>query len=197
MISSTGTGTAAANDLRAVCRDWDRYQSVWAYSPDADKLLGVPSPFPACSCSQPSRMVKRSPAGAISMPLLDLDPRRGVVDPSKNRAWCNTTKDIVLPRPPASCFRESAGEIGILIDGIEEWSAHHLPRLDDRVDRRRQCDVAGCQKPDGATSYSLRADLVWSACLDRPSNLRRALNPFQGMTSSRGTVASPLSPTLN
>lgn len=64
--------------------------------------------------------------GAISMPLLDLDPKKEVVDPSKpSLVYCHegyraTTAASIL-------LRESAGEIGILIDGIEGWSALGLP----------------------------------------------------------------------
>ena len=64
--------------------------------------------------------------GAISMPLLDLDQKKNVVDPSKpSLVYCHegyraTTAASIL-------LRESAGEIGILIDGIEGWSALGLP----------------------------------------------------------------------
>ena len=64
--------------------------------------------------------------GAISMPLLDLDPKKDVVDPSKpSLVYCHegyraTTAASIL-------LREGAGEIGILIDGIEGWSALDLP----------------------------------------------------------------------
>jgi len=64
--------------------------------------------------------------GAISMPLLDLDPKKDVVDPSKpSLVYCHegyraTTAASIL-------LREGAGEIGILIDGIEGWSALGLP----------------------------------------------------------------------
>jgi rhodanese-related sulfurtransferase len=64
--------------------------------------------------------------GAISMPLLDLDQKKDVVDPSKpSLVYCHegyraTTAASIL-------LRESGGEIGILIDGIEGWSALGLP----------------------------------------------------------------------
>jgi rhodanese-related sulfurtransferase len=64
--------------------------------------------------------------GAISMPLLDLNPEKNVIDPSKpSLVYCHegyraTTAASLL-------LRESAGEVGILIDGIEGWSALGLP----------------------------------------------------------------------
>jgi len=64
--------------------------------------------------------------GAVSMPLLDLDPKKGIIDPSRpSLVYCNegyraTTAASIL-------LRESAGDIGILIDGIEGWSALGLP----------------------------------------------------------------------
>jgi rhodanese-related sulfurtransferase len=60
--------------------------------------------------------------GAISMPLLDLDPSKRVIDPSKHSlVYCNegfraTTAASIL-------LRDCNGEIGILVDGIEGWSA--------------------------------------------------------------------------
>lgn len=64
--------------------------------------------------------------GAISMPLLDLDPKRQIGEPSKlSLVYCHegfraTTAASIL-------LRESAGDVGILIDGIEGWSALGLP----------------------------------------------------------------------
>jgi rhodanese-related sulfurtransferase len=60
------------------------------------------------------------------MPLLDLDPKERVLDPSKHSlGYCHegfraTTAASIL-------FRESVGDIGILIDGVEGWSALGLP----------------------------------------------------------------------
>jgi rhodanese-related sulfurtransferase len=57
--------------------------------------------------------------GSISMPLLDLDPKKSVVDPSKpTLVYCHegyraTTAASIL-------LRERAGEIGILIDGLRD-----------------------------------------------------------------------------
>jgi hydroxyacylglutathione hydrolase len=64
--------------------------------------------------------------GAISMPLLDLDPKGRSLDPSRrNLVYCHegyraTTAASIL-------LRESVGDIGILIDGVEGWSAAGLP----------------------------------------------------------------------
>jgi rhodanese-related sulfurtransferase len=58
--------------------------------------------------------------GAISMPLLDLDPKKRIIDPSKpSLVYCHegfraTTAASIL-------LRESAGDVGILIDGVEGW----------------------------------------------------------------------------
>jgi hydroxyacylglutathione hydrolase len=64
--------------------------------------------------------------GAISLPLLDLDPKNQLIDPSKpSLIYCyegfraTTAASILL--------RESAAAIGILIDGVEGWSALGLP----------------------------------------------------------------------
>ena len=64
--------------------------------------------------------------GAISLPLLDLDPKKQVIDPSKpSLVYCyegfraTTAASILL--------REGTADIGILIDGIEGWSALGLP----------------------------------------------------------------------
>jgi rhodanese-related sulfurtransferase len=64
---------------------------------------------------------------AISMPLIDLDPKTPVIDPSKpSLVYCNegfraTTAASIL-------LRESdADKIRILIDGVEGWSALGLP----------------------------------------------------------------------
>jgi rhodanese-related sulfurtransferase len=60
--------------------------------------------------------------GAISLPLLDLDPKKQVVDPSKpSLVYCHegyraTTAASIL-------LRESPADIGILIDGVEGWLA--------------------------------------------------------------------------
>jgi rhodanese-related sulfurtransferase len=63
---------------------------------------------------------------AISMPLLDLDPKARSIDPSKpSLVYCHegyraTTAVSIL-------LRTSLSEIGILIDGVEGWLASGLP----------------------------------------------------------------------
>ena len=64
--------------------------------------------------------------GALSLPLLDLDPKKPVIDPSKpSLVYCyegfraTTAASILL--------RGSSADIGILIDGVEGWSALGLP----------------------------------------------------------------------
>jgi rhodanese-related sulfurtransferase len=64
--------------------------------------------------------------GAISLPLLDLDSRLPLIDPAKpGLVYCQqgyraTTAASILRR-------ETSADIGILIDGIEGWSASGLP----------------------------------------------------------------------
>jgi rhodanese-related sulfurtransferase len=64
--------------------------------------------------------------GAISMPLLDLDPKKQLIDPSRpSLVYCH---EVYRATTAASIlFRESDGDIGILIDGVEGWSALGLP----------------------------------------------------------------------
>ena len=64
--------------------------------------------------------------GAISIPLLNIDSRVELIDPSKSSlVYCRegfraTTAASIL-------LRESSADIGILIDGVEGWSALGLP----------------------------------------------------------------------
>jgi rhodanese-related sulfurtransferase len=64
--------------------------------------------------------------GAISLPLLDLDAKKRILDPSRpSLVYCHegfraTTAASILRR-------ESEGDVGILIDGVEGWSALGLP----------------------------------------------------------------------
>jgi len=64
--------------------------------------------------------------GAISLPLLSLDPKKRVIDPSKpSLVYCQegyraTTAASIL-------MRESDGCVAILIDGVEGWLASGLP----------------------------------------------------------------------
>jgi len=80
----------------------------------------------ACRCPQPYRMVECHLPGAISMPLLELDPRKQFIDASKpSLVYCQegfratTAASLVL--------RENADHVGILIDGVEGWCALGLP----------------------------------------------------------------------
>ena len=65
--------------------------------------------------------------GAISLPLLDLDPKRQLIDPSKpSLVYCHegfraTTAASILLRG------SGAADLGILIDRVEGWSALGLP----------------------------------------------------------------------
>ncbi len=64
--------------------------------------------------------------GAISLPLLELDPKTRIIDPSRpSLIYCHegyraTTAASIL-------LRESTGDVGILFDGVEGWLALGLP----------------------------------------------------------------------
>jgi rhodanese-related sulfurtransferase len=64
--------------------------------------------------------------GAVSLPLLELDPKTRIIDPSRpSLVYCHegyraTTAASIL-------LRESAGDVGILFDGVEGWLALGLP----------------------------------------------------------------------
>jgi rhodanese-related sulfurtransferase len=64
--------------------------------------------------------------GAVSVPLLCFESRAQLIDPSRaSLVYCDegfraTTAASIL-------LRESSGNIGILIDGVEGWSASGLP----------------------------------------------------------------------
>jgi rhodanese-related sulfurtransferase len=63
---------------------------------------------------------------AVSLPLLDLDPKKRVIDPSKpSLVYCKegfraTTAASIL-------LHESSSDVGILFDGVEGWLALGLP----------------------------------------------------------------------
>jgi hydroxyacylglutathione hydrolase len=65
--------------------------------------------------------------GAISMPLIDLDPKKPVIDPSKpSLVYCH--EGLRATTAASILLRESAADkISILIDGIEGWSALGVP----------------------------------------------------------------------
>jgi len=64
--------------------------------------------------------------GAISMPLLELDPKKEIIDPSKRSlVYCH--EGFRATTAASMLLREGAGGVGILIDGLEGWSALGLP----------------------------------------------------------------------
>jgi hydroxyacylglutathione hydrolase len=94
-----------------------------------EQILGIlqsDSPLQLVDVRSRAEWLKGHLPGAISLPLLDLNPRNRPFDPSKpSLVYCHegfraTTAASVL-------LRESAGDVGILIDGIEGWSALGLP----------------------------------------------------------------------
>jgi rhodanese-related sulfurtransferase len=64
--------------------------------------------------------------GAISIPLLELDSKRRSIDPLKTSlVYCH---EVYRATTAASLLlRDSAVDVGILIDGVEGWSACGLP----------------------------------------------------------------------
>jgi rhodanese-related sulfurtransferase len=64
--------------------------------------------------------------GAISLPLLDLDSRRRVIDPSK-RALVYCREGFRATTAASILLRDSNRDVAILVDGIEGWSALGLP----------------------------------------------------------------------
>jgi rhodanese-related sulfurtransferase len=64
--------------------------------------------------------------GAISLPLLDLDSRKRIVDPSK-RGLVYCCQGFRATIAASILLRDSITDIGILVDGIEGWSALGLP----------------------------------------------------------------------
>ena len=64
--------------------------------------------------------------GAISLPLLDLDPRRQVIDASRpSLVYCQ--EGFRATTAASLLLQESADHVGILIDGVEGWCALGLP----------------------------------------------------------------------
>ena len=74
----------------------------------------------------PAEWLKGHLPGAISVPLLDLESMIQLIDPSRSSlVYC---REGFRATTAASIFlRESYAEIGILIDGVEGWSALGLP----------------------------------------------------------------------
>jgi rhodanese-related sulfurtransferase len=64
--------------------------------------------------------------GAISMPLLDLDPKKQFIDASKpSLVYCQ--EGFRATTAASLLLRGSADQVGILIDGVEGWCALGLP----------------------------------------------------------------------
>ena len=86
------------------------------------RTLQSDSPLQLVDVRSRAEWLKGHLPGAISMPLLDLEPKARSIDPSKRSlVYCHegyraTTAASIL-------LRESAGDIGILIDGVEGWLA--------------------------------------------------------------------------
>jgi rhodanese-related sulfurtransferase len=83
-------------------------------------------PFQLIDVRSRAEWLKGHLPGAISLPLLDLDSRLQLIDRAKpSLVYCQegyraTTAASILRR-------ETSADIGILIDGIEGWSASGMP----------------------------------------------------------------------
>jgi rhodanese-related sulfurtransferase len=64
--------------------------------------------------------------GAVSLPLLDIDTAKEILDPSRT-ALLYCQEGFRAATAASILLRDGATEIGILIDGIEGWSALGLP----------------------------------------------------------------------
>jgi rhodanese-related sulfurtransferase len=68
--------------------------------------------------------------GAISLPLLDLDPdfdvRKRVIDPSR-RGLVYCREGFRATTAASILLRDGKGDVAILVDGIEGWAALGLP----------------------------------------------------------------------
>jgi hydroxyacylglutathione hydrolase len=90
------------------------------------RILHSPPSFQLVDVRSRAEWLKGHLPGAISMPLLDLDPGKQTIDPSKpSLVYCHegyraTTAASIL-------LRAGTAGIGILIDGVEGWSALGLP----------------------------------------------------------------------
>jgi rhodanese-related sulfurtransferase len=93
---------------------------------DVSPLLDGDCPVLLVDVRSRAEWLKGHLPGAVSMPLLDLDSKAHSIDPSKkNVVYCHegyraTTAASLL-------FRGKSDNIGILIDGVEGWSACGLP----------------------------------------------------------------------
>ena len=93
---------------------------------DLNRLLQGNRPVQLIDVRSRAEWLKEHLPGAISIPLLELDSKAHSIDPSKKSlVYCHegyraTTAASLL-------LRRSASNIGILIDGIEGWSACGLP----------------------------------------------------------------------
>jgi rhodanese-related sulfurtransferase len=64
--------------------------------------------------------------GAISLPLLELNSKANSIDPAKNSlVYCH--EGYRATTAASMLMRDNAGNIGILIDGVEGWTACGLP----------------------------------------------------------------------
>jgi rhodanese-related sulfurtransferase len=61
------------------------------------------------------------------MPLLDLDPSKTMIEPSSRPSLVYCNEGFRATTAASILLGDNDGEIGILVDGIEGWSALGLP----------------------------------------------------------------------
>jgi rhodanese-related sulfurtransferase len=90
------------------------------------QTLGSPSSPQLVDVRSRAEWLRGHLPGAVSLPLLDIDSAKDVIDPSRialvycQQGFRATTAASVL-------LRNGALRVGILVDGIEGWSALGLP----------------------------------------------------------------------
>jgi rhodanese-related sulfurtransferase len=120
------TGYSVANEPQW-CKQGIELASISVYrSPDVSPLLQGERPVQLVDVRSRAEWLKGHLPGAVSTPLLELDSKAHSIDLSKKSlVYCHegyraTTAASLL-------HRESTADIGILIDGVEGWSASGLP----------------------------------------------------------------------
>jgi len=93
---------------------------------DVGPLLQGERPVQLIDVRSRAEWLKGHLPGAISIPLLELDSKAHSIDPSQ-RSLVYCCEGYRATTAASLLLRQSASNIGILIDGVEGWSAHGLP----------------------------------------------------------------------
>jgi rhodanese-related sulfurtransferase len=109
---------------------------------DIRQTLEIDPPFQLVDVRSHAEWLTGHLPGAISVPLLDLDPRQRAFDPSKEwLVYCR--EGFRAPTAASILLREGDGDVGILIDGVEGWLASGLPL---EIVRPRDFDDRFCDR---------------------------------------------------